>query len=133
MSQWVRSDTIIWEELGGEAVLVDVRSRKTFLLNATASFIWQRCDGRVNMEALVEALVNAGRQEVRRVRSEIFEFCQLMQSNGLLLSGSRQAAPVLAGGNCVFHGNYIQPSVRFQASGIGFRNRPSSRGVSGPG
>ncbi len=43
--KWVRSDDVVWEELGGEVLLVHPRSGARWLLNATAGAIWKLCDG----------------------------------------------------------------------------------------
>ena len=44
--------------VGGETVVLDRRRRRIHQLNATASFVWQRCDGRHAVNDIAALLVD---------------------------------------------------------------------------
>ena len=111
---------------------MSTRSKKTFVLNKTAAFIWKFCDGRMSVDCLAQNLVRAAGGEARRVHDQVLRFCQEMQNHGLLLpvqASAAQHGTTL----CAYRDTFIPPSISQQHNGIGFRGRPSSRGVSGPG
>jgi hypothetical protein len=45
--------------VGGEIVVMDRNNNQVHQLNATASFVWQRCDGQHTPPQIAEALLNA--------------------------------------------------------------------------
>jgi hypothetical protein len=45
--------------VGGEMVVLDRVTNQVHQLNATASFVWQRCDGQHTPPQIAEALLNA--------------------------------------------------------------------------
>jgi hypothetical protein len=108
-TQWIRSDEVIWETLDGEALLVEPRRGRTWLLNAAAARIWRACDG------------------LTRFNAEGAAFCRQLASLGLLTP----SAQFSGGGTAVcFSG---RPTIRAHGFGAGPRHRPSPRGSSGPG
>ena len=127
--QWERARDIVWEELGGEAVLVSPTTSKTWVLNHTASAIWKCCDGQTSIDDIALKLAEAGRLDVANVKTELLAFCKQLESQGMLRSSGRA---VRAGASFAFAGSYVPPFIRMHGSGVGFRGRPSSRGGSGP-
>jgi hypothetical protein len=123
--RWSKSDGVVWEQLGGETVIVRPSDRRTWLLNATASFVWRCCNGQVSPEEIARRL---GGQQVTR---EIAAFCQDLAKLGLLSESTQPAPqPALA---LAFSGPYAAPRIMPQGFGTGPRRRPSPRGLSGPG
>ena len=48
----VRTDQLVCEDVSEECVIYDAREKKAHHLNSTVTWIWQRCDGNTNVEAL---------------------------------------------------------------------------------
>ena len=130
--EWIRSGEIVWQDIEGAAVLVSPRSKRTWVLNQTAAHIWKMCGTRVSAETLARQLAQASGQELRRIRSDLLKFCRKLQGLGLLCA-AREAGTGRELQACRFAGAYLPPMIKLQNEGMGFRGRPSSRGVSGPG
>ena len=52
----IRKDTLLSHELDGELVLYDQGPNVVHTLNATARFVWERCDGSHGAEDIVREL-----------------------------------------------------------------------------
>ena len=50
--KWNQSKQVVGEALGGELLLVDTATRASWRLNATASFLWQHCNGMTEISDL---------------------------------------------------------------------------------
>jgi hypothetical protein len=129
-AKWVRSSDVVWEEIDGEAVIVKPSTKRTWVFNTTAAYIWKYCDGHGNLDDVARQLASSCGRELRQIRTEIKEFCQQLEEIGLIVENS---APVdaVSTGNVTFRGSYFSPSIKLQNMGLGFRGRPSSR--NGPG
>lgn len=44
--EWMRFSDIVWHEMDDAAVLVNAATRKTWVLNKSAAYVWKLCDGR---------------------------------------------------------------------------------------
>ncbi len=130
--QWTRSKDIIWEELNGEALLIDTASESAWVLNATATHLWKHCE-KFGVECLVEELARVGNRQLEQVREEVRTFLEAMQARCWFKS--QPVAYVLAGvsGEMAFSANYTVPACRPSGLIGGVRKRPSPRGNSGPG
>ncbi|HYG73898.1 MAG TPA: PqqD family protein [Planctomycetota bacterium] len=130
-SRWVRSSGVVWEDVNGEAVLVNTSARQTLVLNSTASFLWKCCDGSLSLQEIASRIAAAGGHKVEQVREELAHFCGELETRGLLLSASN-AAMIPASEHAVcFSGGDFPPRIKLESSSLGFRGRPSPRGVSG--
>jgi Coenzyme PQQ synthesis protein D (PqqD) len=50
-------------DLGGETILYDKNTCRTYSLNATSMLIWQHCDGQTNLEQLEQYVTRQGQSE----------------------------------------------------------------------
>lgn len=131
LTRWTRSCGIAWEELDNEALLVNPEARTSWRLNPTATFIWKHCNGSVGLAELAAALSRKSGEGIRKIESELLEFCRTLEQAGLLKSEMR---PALAASNVAgFTGLYAVPSMVGRSLGANPRGRPSPRGNSGPG
>jgi hypothetical protein len=131
---WSRSKDVVWDEVAGEAVLVRPSSRRTWVLNSTASFVWRRCDGRVTIDQIARALAAATGAEFRSIKEDVLAFCAELEG-ACLLSPAPASVPTsaLAGKGGAFSVPYIPPLIRLKSLSARPRGRPSPRGISGPG
>jgi hypothetical protein len=132
-SHWVRTENVAWQEIDGEAVLVSTKARKTWVLNATASLIWKCCDGTMHLDVLARRIAKAGGREANRVKSEILEFCRVLEQKGLIRTAQISAGPnaELPAEMC-FAGFSLPPLIRMETTTVGARGKSSPRGVTTP-
>ncbi len=122
---WMRSNTIIWEEMDGGALLVSPSTGMRWSLNAAAARIWQLCDGARTFDDLAR-LVGVSRQHVA-------DFCSAFGELGLLLPNMALTPAPISSGTAAFMSGLTPPAFRPMNLGTGPRRRPSPRGNSGPG
>ena len=131
--EWTRTSGIIWEDFGGTIVLVCPLSKQTFVLNETASHVWKTCDWRISINDLASQFACATAQELREVRIDLLNFVHELRHCKLIVREMITHSKTPSIGQCCFAGKYVPPAIRLHISGAGFRGRPSSRGISGPG
>jgi hypothetical protein len=128
----VRENGVVWEELDGEALVVNPATKSSWLLNPTATLIWRHCTGAHGLTELARALARTTGAEARKVEREAVAFCRRLQQAGLLRSSEAAAygtAPMaFAGLN-----SYSAPDMLSRGLTAGSRRRPTPRGNSGPG
>lgn len=54
-----------------EFILYDVMERKVHILNASARFVWELCDGTCSMEMMVERALTSYEASVEEIRTDI--------------------------------------------------------------
>lgn len=52
----VRSSSVLWRELDGEAILLDPQAGCSYNLNPVGTLIWKLLDGQHDSEAIVSAI-----------------------------------------------------------------------------
>jgi hypothetical protein len=126
-TQWIRSNDVVWEEMGSEALLVSLADGRRWTLNATAAGIWKLCDGHLELSALARRFAKVSQREIA-------EFCEFFAEVGLLKRStvglSTQMTPE---GAAFMSPESLPPMFRELGLGSGARRRPSPRGNSGPG
>lgn len=53
-----RSDDLVVESLSHETLVYDLKRHKAHCLNATAAYIWLRCDGKTSVEEIAQGLAS---------------------------------------------------------------------------
>ncbi len=74
---------VAWQLLDGQAVLIDLERAQALGLNDSASFLWQRLDGRPR-EALASELCQAFDLTPQQARHDVDEFVELLRARGLI-------------------------------------------------
>ncbi|MEI6231935.1 MAG: PqqD family protein [Planctomycetota bacterium] len=128
---WIKADGLVWEELGTEALVVNPRSRMSWILNPVAAHIWKHCEGAVGIRDLARVFALRGGAELATIERELSEFFQGLAQSGLVEAASSMGTPVST--IACFGGNYSTPLMSARALGANARRRPSPRGNSGPG
>lgn len=136
--KWVRSDDIVWEDLDGQTLLVQPATGKRLVLNATASKVWQLCDGRCSLSELVNEFATIRNSSLNGLQRELAAFCEELAAMGLLIRGGTSSHAQLAAVdfNGVLKRSGLTPGLTVRPlhlSSSGARRRPSPRGNSGPG
>ena len=73
-----------WQALGGEAVVIDLDSRKVMGLNKTASLVWTRMDGKRTVAELVADVAQAFAVADDVATKDVVAFIAQMQARGLV-------------------------------------------------
>ena len=55
----VRTNQLVCEDVSEECVIYDAREKRAHHLNSTLTWIWRRCDGNTNIEALAASFARA--------------------------------------------------------------------------
>lgn len=72
---------VAWQELDGEAVLIDLERGAAVGLNTTASFLWSRLEALAPTE-LAAALVSAFEVDEDQARRDVDLFLAMLRSRG---------------------------------------------------
>ena len=79
---------LVDREVDGERVLLDEANGRIHRLNATAAFIWERCDGDTEVEELAAALADEFGRSAQEVRPDVEVLLRQLESLGLLEEGT---------------------------------------------
>lgn len=79
-----RCRDVIWREVDGDIVGLDLRSSRYFTLNTTAAQLWKLLEHDAETDELVDALVHAYGVEPDRARTDVAAFVEAMREHGLL-------------------------------------------------
>ena len=52
----VKAEDVIWRQIGDEIVIIRDNGLSTHVLNKTASYIWEMCDGTCDVNAITESI-----------------------------------------------------------------------------
>ena len=131
--KWMRSKNVVWENLNGEALLVDFSTGLRWAFNASAASIWRQCDGWRTPSEIAHAFVGGANQALQGTRQEVAAFCEALAKTGLLVPCVAIPAKAAASGVVFMSGFESAPTIRSLGLGATSRRRPSPRGNSGPG
>lgn len=79
-----RADSLVASEVSGEVVILSIDTGFFFLLNKTASRIWDLLEAPLALEAIASALIQRFAVDPADCRREVGEFVQIMLDKGLL-------------------------------------------------
>lgn len=79
-----RSDDVLHQEVGGEAVLLDLASESYFGLDPVGSRIWELLDGRVALEQVRDRLCDEYDAPPDRISADLMALAQSLLDAGLV-------------------------------------------------
>lgn len=77
-------DSVLFRELDGEAVLLDLETEAYFGLDSMGTAIWQQLAAQPTIEAAVVVLLDEYDVEPARLRADVTEFVGQLVEHGLL-------------------------------------------------
>jgi hypothetical protein len=86
-----RVDNIIWRRIGDDIVVISDDGVATHVLNKTAAFIWELCDGKNGIDEIVASLLEKYEVSEEEVKADVREIIDklvnlnILQLNGRLL------------------------------------------------
>ena len=82
-----RSDDVLHQEVGGEAVLLDLASEQYFGLDPVGTRIWTLLDGSTSLEQVHAKLCAEYDADPTRIASDVMTLVQALLDAGLVKSG----------------------------------------------
>jgi hypothetical protein len=79
-----RDDALMVREIEGEILILDGRSDRIHKLNATASFIWRRCEEGATAEGIASALADEFAIEPQSALADVIRTIDALRSLDLL-------------------------------------------------
>ena len=79
-----RRPDVLWREIDGSVVGLDLRSSRYFTLNGTGLLLWKRLAEEAEVDDLVDELVRQHDLEHERARTDVEMFVSSLRDNGLL-------------------------------------------------
>jgi PqqD family protein of HPr-rel-A system len=77
-------DDIEYVVVDGEAVLYDAARAELHRLNATATRIWEHCDGRTSINAVTDRLARGADVERAVIERDVTEYVAELEARGLV-------------------------------------------------
>lgn len=79
-----RRDGVVWRELDGKVVGLDLGTSRYFSLNSTGALLWERMADAVAVSDLVDALVSAHGVTQEQAEADAVAFLTSLEDEGLL-------------------------------------------------
>jgi len=80
----IRAEGVKERDVGGERMLYNVAGRSVHVLNGTADFVWQRCDGKRSVEEIAREALQAFDAPEETVRSDVEACVAVLRERGVL-------------------------------------------------
>ena len=75
-----------YESIGGQTVIINLKTGVYFSLNTTGSFMWERLDGQTTLAEIAAALSDACDAELWVTEPDVLALAAELQAEGLLRS-----------------------------------------------
>lgn len=79
-----RVDNLIWRRVGDEIVVITEDAVATHVLNKTAAFIWELCDGMVNIEDITARLLERFDVSGEEAKADVEEIIDRLTELGIM-------------------------------------------------
>lgn len=83
--QFATNDAVMYAELDGEAVLLNIETGVYFGLDPLGTQIWQSLAEGVDPDEIIERLLDEYEVERSRVQADVRAFLENLQRNGLIV------------------------------------------------
>jgi Coenzyme PQQ synthesis protein D (PqqD) len=83
------SSSVLFQEIEGETVLLDLEREHYFSLDVVGSRIWQLLVEHGDMEALVSAMLNEFDVDEATLRRDVADLLDRLEAEGLIVSAPR--------------------------------------------
>ncbi len=80
----IRSDDVLHQDVGGEAVLLDLASEQYFGLDPVGTRIWDLLDGQTSLESIQRHLCSEYDADPGRIRDDLMALADALLTAGLV-------------------------------------------------
>ncbi len=78
----VKTKDLAWEKASNGYILQDKELDKTFTLDPISFLVWVQCDGKTNLESIVDIFSVNGNRDI--IKAAIEGILEKLESNGLI-------------------------------------------------
>lgn len=78
----VKTKELVWEKSGNAYILLDKDSNKTLALDPISFLVWVQCDGKTDLEAIVDVFSVNGNRDI--IKAAINGILEKLESSGLI-------------------------------------------------
>lgn len=78
----VKTKDLAWEKASNGYILQDKESDKTFTLDPISFLVWVQCDGKTNLESIVDIFSVNGNRDI--IKAAVEGILEKLESNGLV-------------------------------------------------
>ena len=79
-----RRADVVWQEIDGQAVALDLRSSRYFTINASGAALWELLADETDVPTMVAALVTTHGIDPGRAAADVDSFLSELRDNGLI-------------------------------------------------
>ncbi len=79
-----RLENVMERRVGNDRMLYDAAGRAVHVLNETALFVWQRCDGEHSVQDIISEAASVYTISTDKIQGDIEECMAALRSKGLL-------------------------------------------------
>jgi hypothetical protein len=80
-------ERVVWQEIAGEAVLLDLDSERYFGLNAIGTEVWRGLSAGLPLARIIEDLLPRYAVDAERLTADVAALVTHLRSEGLLAAG----------------------------------------------
>jgi hypothetical protein len=80
----IQSEDIIWRRIGDEIVVIKDDGLATHVMNNTAAFIWEMCDGKSGIDEITESLCERFDVSFQEAGTDVREIIEKLMQLGLI-------------------------------------------------
>ena len=82
----VQKEDVIWRRVGDTIVVIDEDGLSSHVLNKTASFIWELCDGKKNIDDIASKINEHFEVSLEDARDDTVETIENLSRAGILIN-----------------------------------------------
>jgi methyltransferase-like protein len=75
---------VVFREEENEALVFDPKTGKIVILNPTAKYIWQLCNGKNTQEEIIKCIIEKYDVTIEKAKEDIIKFINTMKEKGLI-------------------------------------------------
>ena len=79
-----RADNVIWRRIGDDIVVIKDDGGSTHVLNKTAAFIWESCDGGCSIDEIASQLCAHFDVSLEEAKADTTEIVEILTEAGIM-------------------------------------------------
>lgn len=84
VNRMAQVEDVIWRRIGDEVVVIKDDGLATHVLNKTAAFIWEMCDGKCGVDEITERLCERFDVSLEEARADVSEIIEKLTQLGIM-------------------------------------------------
>ena len=80
----VRAENVIWRRIEGDIVVIKDDGLSTHVLNKTAAFIWEMCDGKCGIDEITAKMYEHFEVSLEAVHADVIEIVEKLTQVGIM-------------------------------------------------